>query len=66
MPDFVKLAEAYGAIGVRPKTPEELRPALEKLLNHDGPGLADVVIPPEEGVFPMVPAGMAVDEMLFA
>ncbi len=66
LPDFVKLAEAYGALGVRATRPQELRPALERLLEHDGPGLADIAIPPEEGVFPMVPAGMAVHEMLFA
>ena len=66
LPDFAKLAEAYGALGLRAGTIDELRPALEELMAHDGPGLLDVAIPPEEGVFPMVPAGMAVHEMLFA
>ncbi|RMF25790.1 MAG: biosynthetic-type acetolactate synthase large subunit [Deltaproteobacteria bacterium] len=66
LPDFVKLAEAYGAFGVRATRPDELRPALERLFEYDGPGVAEVIIPPEEGVFPMVPAGMAVHEMLFA
>ncbi len=66
LPDFVKLAEAYGGFGVRAERPEELRPALESLFAYEGPGLAEVIIPPEEGVFPMVPAGMAVHEMLFA
>ncbi len=66
LPDFARLAEAYGALGLRAESIDELRPALEKLLDCEGPGLLDVAIPPEEGVFPMVPAGMAVHEMLFA
>ncbi len=66
LPDFVGLANAYGALGLRAETLPDLVPALERLLAHDGPALIDVAIPPEEGVFPMVPAGMAVHEMLFA
>lgn len=66
LPDFVGLARAYGALGLKADKLEELRPALEQLLAHDGPALIDIAIPPEEGVFPMVPAGMAVHEMLFA
>ena len=66
MPDFAKLAEAYGALGLRAEKIEELRPTLEQMMAYDGPVLVDVAIPPEEGVFPMVPAGMAVHEMLFA
>ena len=66
LPDFVKLAEAYGALGLSAEHTDELEPALVRLLEHDGPGLIDIAIPSEEGVFPMVPAGMAVHEMLFA
>jgi len=66
LPDFVKLAEAYGALGLSAQTADEVGPALERLLSHDGPALIDIAIPPEEGVFPMVPAGMAVHDMLFA
>ncbi|MFP6609940.1 MAG: thiamine pyrophosphate-dependent enzyme, partial [Deltaproteobacteria bacterium] len=66
LPDFAKLAEAYGALGLRAGHIDELRPALEELIACDGPALIDIAIPPEEGVFPMVPAGMAVHEMLFA
>ena len=66
LPDFVKLAEAYGAKGISASTVSEIRPALEELIAHDGPAVIDIAIPPEEGVFPMVPAGMAVHEMLFA
>ena len=66
LPDFVGLANAYGALGLSANTVSELGPALEKLIAHDGPALIDIAIPPEEGVFPMVPAGMAVHEMLFA
>jgi acetolactate synthase-1/2/3 large subunit len=66
LPDFVKLAEAYGALGLSASRLSELGPAIERLIAHDGPAVIDIAIPPEEGVFPMVPAGMAVHEMLFA
>ncbi len=66
LPDFVKLAEAYGALGLSATRIDELQPAIERLIAHDGPAVIDIAIPPEEGVFPMVPAGMAVHEMLFA
>ena len=66
LPDFPALAEAYGAKGMHVEKIEELRSALQEMLDHDGPVLLNVTIPGEEGVFPMVPAGMAVDEMLFA
>jgi len=66
LPDFVKLAEAYGALGLSASTAAEVAPALAQLIAHDGPAVIDIAIPPEEGVFPMVPAGMAVHDMLFA
>lgn len=64
LPDFVKLAEAYGAVGMRITKPQEVEPALKKVLSMDKLVILDVVIAPEEGVFPMVPAGKATTEMI--
>jgi acetolactate synthase-1/2/3 large subunit len=64
-PDFVRLAEAYGAVGILVKEKKEVRPALEAAMKVTGkPTLIDFRIDPEENVFPMVPAGQAVDRML--
>ncbi len=56
-PDFVKLAEAYGAKGLRATTPEELEDVLRQGLEYDGVAIIDVVVSKEENVFPIVPAG---------
>lgn len=64
LPDFVKLAEAYGAVGMRITKPQEVEPALKKVLSMDTLVILDVHIAPEEGVFPMVPAGKATTEMI--
>ncbi|HXG21054.1 MAG TPA: biosynthetic-type acetolactate synthase large subunit [Methylomirabilota bacterium] len=66
MPNFVKLAEAYGAVGFRVEKGKDLAPTLKAAFATPGPVLVDVVIPQSEGVFPMVPAGSAMHEMLFA
>ena len=66
MPDFVKLAEAYGAKGFRAEKSSELSATLRTAFAEAGPVLVEVVIPKSEGVFPMVPAGSAMHEMLFA
>ena len=66
MPDFVKLAEAYGAKGFRAEKSSELSATLGAAFAEAGPVLVEVVIPKSEGVFPMVPAGGAMHEMLFA
>ncbi|MFN3568341.1 MAG: biosynthetic-type acetolactate synthase large subunit, partial [Caldimicrobium sp.] len=63
-PDFVKLAEAYGAVGMRITKPQEVEPALKKALSIDKLVILDVIIAPEENVFPMVPAGKATTEMI--
>jgi acetolactate synthase-1/2/3 large subunit len=63
-PDFVKLAEAYGALGLRAKKPEEVKETIEKALKHDGPVVMDFVVAKEENVYPMVPAGKPIHEML--
>ncbi len=63
-PDFVKLAEAYGAEGYRIEKPADLLPELEKALATPKPAFIDVVVEREENVYPIVPAGAALDEML--
>lgn len=64
LPDFVKLAEAYGAVGMKITKPQEVEPALKKILSMDTLAILDVHIAPEEDVFPMVPAGKATTEMI--
>lgn len=56
-PDFVKLAEAYGAKGLRASKPYELRDVLREGLEFDGVAIMDIVVSKEENVFPIVPAG---------
>ena len=56
-PDFVKLAQAYGALGIRATRPEELEDVLTAGLSHKGVAVIDVVVAKEENVFPIVPAG---------
>ncbi len=63
-PDFVKLAEAYGAKGFRATRPEEVEDVLEKGLSYPGPVLMDFLVEKEEKVYPMVPAGASITEML--
>ena len=64
-PDFVKVAEGYGAVGIPVEKPEQVRPAIQKAMEvADRPVLLDFRIAPEENVFPMVPAGQAIDRML--
>ena len=63
-PDFVKLAEAYGAEGYRISKPEELEDVLRKALTSPNPAFIDVMVEREENDYPMVPAGAALDEML--
>ncbi len=65
-PDFAKLAEAYGAAGLRADHPEEVVPCLEKALSIQGPVVIDFHVDPEEKVFPMVPAGHGIDQMILA
>ncbi|MEM2874706.1 MAG: biosynthetic-type acetolactate synthase large subunit [Candidatus Hadarchaeales archaeon] len=61
-PDFVRLAEAYGAWGDRATRPGEIGPKLRDALNSGKPAVLDIVIDPEEHVLPMVPAGGRLDE----
>ncbi|MBI4296102.1 MAG: biosynthetic-type acetolactate synthase large subunit [Chloroflexi bacterium] len=63
-PDFVKVAEAYGIPGLKVKHKEEVVPAIEQAMAHDGPFLVDFVVEPEENVYPMVPQGASLAELI--
>jgi acetolactate synthase-1/2/3 large subunit len=63
-PDFVKLAEAYGAVGLRATKPAEVEAVLAEGLKIPKPVMMDFVVEKEEGVYPMVPAGAAITDML--
>jgi acetolactate synthase-1/2/3 large subunit len=65
-PDFVKLAEAYGAIGLRATRPEEVVPVLKKAIEAPEPVIMDFWVDREECVYPMVSAGGPITEMLLA
>ncbi len=63
-PDFVKIAEAYGATGVRIEKKEEVRPAIEKAMHTKGVVVMEFIVEPEENVYPFVPAGKRLDDMI--
>ena len=63
-PNFVQMAESMGALGIHVTDPKEVRPALERTLNHPGPVLLHVSVAKEDNVYPMVPAGQAIDQMI--
>jgi acetolactate synthase-1/2/3 large subunit len=64
LPDFVKLAEAYGAKGIRATTPAELDDAIRAMIDHDGPVVFDCVVDKLENCLPMIPSGAAHYEMI--
>ncbi|QFT59823.1 Acetolactate synthase isozyme 3 large subunit [Sulfitobacter sp. THAF37] len=64
LPDFVKLAEAFGAKGILCKDPADLDDAIMEMLNHDGPVIFDCLVEKHENCFPMIPSGKAHNEML--
>ncbi len=63
-PDFVRVAEAYGILGLRVTEPEEARSTIAKAMAHDGAVLIDFRIPAEENVYPMVGPGLALEQMI--
>lgn len=63
-PDFVKLADAYGWLGIRVTDPADVDAALKQAFDHDGPAFIDFRVVREECVFPMVAPGGSIDEML--
>ncbi len=66
LPDFVKLAEAYGGIGLRAETPQELDDVIREMMKTDKVTLVDVRIDKRENCFPMIPSGKAHNEMILA
>jgi acetolactate synthase-1/2/3 large subunit len=64
MPDFVKLAEAYGAVGYEVEHENEVDKVLKKAFANGKPTLINIHVNPEEGVYPIVPAGAALRDML--
>ncbi len=64
LPDFVKLAEAFGAVGLRASRPEELDDVIQQMITTPHPVVADIVVDPDENCFPMIPSGAAHYEML--
>ena len=63
-PDFVKLAEAFGMLGLRVTDKSQVRSAIEKAMKYDGPALIDFVVEEEENVFPMIPAGQTIHDLI--
>ena len=66
LPDFVKLAEAYGATGIRAEKPDELDDAIRKMMKTKGPVIFDCIVTKDENCFPMIPSGAAHNDMLLA
>ena len=66
LPDFVKLAEAYGGVGLRATTPAELDDAIAKMLKTDRVTIVDVCVDQKENCFPMIPSGKAHNEMILS
>ena len=64
LPDFVKLAEAYGCVGIRAKTPDELDDKIIEMLNTDRPVIFDCLVDKQENCFPMIPSGKPHNQMI--
>jgi len=64
LPDFVKLAEAYGAVGIRAKTPDELDEKIIEMINSDQPVIFDCLVDKQENCYPMIPSGKPHNQML--
>ncbi|MEX0801464.1 MAG: biosynthetic-type acetolactate synthase large subunit [Dehalococcoidia bacterium] len=61
-PDFVKLAEAFGILGLRASTQAEVEPVIRQAMEHDGPVVCDFVVKEDENCYPMVPPGASLEE----
>tara|TARA_B100000989_G_scaffold288736_1_gene259755 strand:- start:1794 stop:3560 length:1767 start_codon:yes stop_codon:yes gene_type:complete len=64
LPDFVKLAEAYGCVGIRAKTPDELDEKIQEMIDVKKPVIFDCLVDKEENCFPMIPSGKPHNQML--
>ena len=63
-PDFVKLAEAFGIFGVRVTDKTQVMPAILDAMDYDGPAIVDFMVEEEENVYPMIPAGTTIHDMI--
>jgi len=63
-PDFVKLADAFGMLGIRVTDKTQVMSAIQKAMAYDGPALIDFIVEGEENVYPMIPAGSTVYDMI--
>jgi len=63
-PDFVKLAEAFGIFGTRVTEPSQVMPAILEAMEYDGPAIVDFMVEQEENVYPMIPAGTTIHDMI--
>ncbi|MFO0202837.1 MAG: acetolactate synthase 3 large subunit, partial [Alphaproteobacteria bacterium] len=66
LPDFVKMAEAFGAVGIRAEKPDELDAKIVRMINEPGPVLFDCRVAKTENCFPMIPSGKPHNEMILA
>ncbi len=64
LPDFVKLAEAYGCKGIKADNPSELDDKIKEMVDHDGPVIFDCQVDPNENCFPMIPSGKPHNQMI--
>ncbi len=64
LPDFVKLAEAYGCKGIKANNPNELDEKIVEMINHNGPVIFDCQVDPNENCFPMIPSGKPHNQMI--
>ena len=63
-PDFVKLADAFGMLGIRVTDKTQVRAAMTEAMEYDGPALIDFVVEEEENVYPMIPAGQTIHDLI--
>ena len=63
-PDFVKLAEAYGILGIRVTDKNQVMPAIQQAMAHDGPVIVDFIVEQDDNVYPMIPAGTSIDQLM--
>ncbi len=64
LPDFVKLADAYGCKGIKATSPEELDDKIKEMIDYDGPVIFDCQVDPNENCFPMIPSGKPHNQMI--
>ncbi|MCH7745446.1 MAG: biosynthetic-type acetolactate synthase large subunit [Chloroflexi bacterium] len=63
-PDFVKLADAFGMLGIRVTDKTQVRAAIEEAMSYDGPAIIDFVVEQEDNVYPMIPAGTNIEQLI--